>query len=221
MDRINRLEKINAKLTIEGEKKEIHNKDAIILFRIFQEFLSNTIKYADAKNFDVVLNYRVDRYLRGGDHIPFTRKGFTSVRFCEMNENYLHQHQDVRVENGAQYGDLPVYVNYAYAANITRVNLVSLASLANAPLPPEKPGIKLALGNVSTLEWETPSTGPAPKGYYILVRETYEANWSEKIYVTETSASIPYSKDNYFFAIQSVSEDGNTSLPVLPAPRRN
>ena len=171
--------------------------------------------------FDVVLNYRVDRYLRGGDHIPFTRQGFTAVRFCEMNENYLHQHQDVRMEDGAQYGDLTDYVNFAYAANITRVNLVSLASLANAPLSPEDPGIKLALGNVSTLEWNPPSAGPAPRGYYVLIRETYEANWSQKIFVTETSASIPFSKDNYFFAVQSVGNDGSTSLPVLPAPRRN
>ena len=172
------------------------------------------------EDFEVTLNYRVDRYLRGGDHIPFTRQGFTSVRFCEMNENYLHQHQDVRVEDGVQYGDLIDYVNFDYAANVTRVNLVSLASLAMAPNPPVNPGIRLALGNMSVLEWEAPESGPAPKGYNILIRETYESNWSKKIFVTENTASIPYSKDNYFFAIQSVGEDEATSLPVLPAPRR-
>jgi hypothetical protein len=124
------------------------------------------------------------------------------------------------VEDGVQYGDLPEFVNFAYVANATRVNMISLASLANAPMSPEKPGIKLALGNISQLEWEKPENGPEPKGYNILIRETYEANWSQKIFVTETNASVPYSKDNYFFAIQSVGEDGSVSLPVLPAPRR-
>ena len=170
--------------------------------------------------FEVTLNYRVDRYLRGGDHIPFTRNGYTAVRFCEMNENYLHQHQDVRMEDEVQYGDLPEYVNYNYVARITRVNLASLASLALAPYEPENFGIRLELGNISTLEWEAPAKGAEPAGYNILIRETYQSDWTHSIYVEGTSASIPYSKDNYFFAVQSVSADGYTSLPVTPVPRR-
>ena len=171
-------------------------------------------------DFEVTLNYRKDRYLRGGDHIPFTREGFTAVRFCEMNENYLHQHQDVRVENDVQYGDLVDFVNFDYVARITRVNLASLASLAKAPYAPENVTIQLELGNVSKLNWSPPAHGTAPKGYNVLVRETYESTWTKKIYVEDTEAAIPYSKDNYFFAIQSVTEDGFTSLPEIPVPRR-
>ncbi len=171
-------------------------------------------------DFEVTLNYRVDRYLRGGDHIPFTRNGFTAVRFCEMNENYLHQHQDVRIEDDTQYGDLPEYVDYDYIASIARVNLSSLATLAMAPYEPENVGVKLELGNMSTLEWTAPSRGSEPAGYNILIRETYESNWTTALYVEDTSASIPYSKDNYFFAIQSVSSEGYVSLPVIPVPRR-
>ncbi|MCA6073346.1 M28 family metallopeptidase [Fulvivirga sedimenti] len=171
-------------------------------------------------DFEVTLNYRVDRYLRGGDHIPFTRNGFTAVRFCEMNENYLHQHQDVRVENEIQYGDLPEYVNYNYVASIARVNLSALATLASAPYEPENVGIRLELGNISTLQWDAPDKGSKPAGYRILIRETYESNWTTSLYTEETSIEIPYSKDNYFFAVQAVNAEGYTSLPVIPVPRR-
>ncbi len=172
------------------------------------------------ENFEVTLNYRIDRYLRGGDHLPFTREGFTAVRFCEMNENYLHQHQDVRVEGDVQYGDLPEYVNYDYVQRIAKVNLASLASLAMAPYEPENVGIKVSLGNVTTLTWDAPSKGPAPAGYYVLYRETFESHWQERMYVEETSAELPYSKDNYYFAVQAVDEEGNASLAVFPRPVR-
>jgi len=172
------------------------------------------------EGFEVTLNYRVDRYLRGGDHIPFTREGFTAVRFCEMNENYLHQHQDVRVEEGVQYGDLIDYVDFDYVARITRVNLAALASLALAPYAPEKVAIKLDLGNISRLSWDHPEKGQKPAGYRVLIRETYESTWTKFIEAEGTSAEIPYSKDNYFFAVQALSDDGYASLPVIPAPQR-
>lgn len=175
-------------------------------------------KYVD--DFEVTLNYRIDRYLRGGDHLPFTREGFTAVRFCEMNENYLHQHQDVRLEDGVQYGDLPQFVNYEYIYKIAGVNLSALAGLALAPYAPENAGIKVSLGNITQLTWEAPSKGPAPAGYYVLYRETFESHWSGKLYVEEQQAELPYSKDNYFFAVQSVDEEGNASLPVFPKPVR-
>lgn len=171
-------------------------------------------------DFEVTLNYRIDRYLRGGDHLPFTREGFTAVRFCEMSENYLHQHQDVRVEDGVQYGDLPGFVNYDYVYKIAKVNLASLAGLALAPYAPENVGIKVSLGNVTSLTWDAPESGAAPAGYYVLYRETHESHWTDRVFVTDTTAELPYSKDNYFFAVQSVDEDGNASLPVFPQPVR-
>lgn len=171
-------------------------------------------------NFSVTLNYRMDRYLRGGDHLPFSKNGFTAIRFCEMNENYYYQHQDVRKEENQQYGDLPEYVNYDYAAQIARVNLAALANLALAPYEPQNVGLKVDLGNTTTLVWSAPDKGKAPKGYNILIRETYQPLWEKKIFVTDTMATIPYSKDNFFFAVQSVGEKGAISLPVFPAPVR-
>src|SRR5262249_16517732 len=85
-----------------------------------------------------LLEFRRDRYLRGGDHISFNEAGFPAVRFTEFRENYNHQHQDVRSENGVAYGDLPRFVNFDYVANVARVNAVTLASLASAPAPPQR-----------------------------------------------------------------------------------
>lgn len=174
--------------------------------------------YVDDIN--VTLNYRMDRYLRGGDHLPFSKNGFTAVRFCEMNENYYYQHQDVRVEDSVQYGDLPEYVDFDYAAKIARVNLSALANLAMAPYEPVDVGLKVDLGNTTTLQWSAPEKGKTPKGYNILIRETYQPLWEKEIFVTDTTATIPYSKDNFFFAVQSVGEKGAMSLPVFPSPVR-
>ncbi|MDN5200854.1 M28 family metallopeptidase [Fulvivirgaceae bacterium BMA10] len=171
------------------------------------------------ENFEVVLNYRTDRFLRGGDHTPFSRNGFTAIRMCEINENFVHQHQDIRVEDGIQYGDLPEFVDYNYTAKVARVNLAAMANLAYAPYEPQNVGLKFNLNNNTTLVWDKPK-GKEPAGYNILLRETYQSNWEQKIYVTDTTATIPYSKDNYFFAVQSVDADGHSSLPVFPRPVR-
>lgn len=170
------------------------------------------------RDFSVTLSARPDRFLRGGDHTPFNQLGFTAVRFTEFHENFRHQHQDVRKENQIQYGDLPEFVDYAYAANVARINLATLASLAKAPGSPEDVRMKINLGNITYLNWRAPESGPKPKGYYVLMRETYQPFWEERIFVADTSAAIPYSKDNYFFAVQSVGEDGHASLAVMPIP---
>ena len=172
-------------------------------------------------NFTVTLNARPDRFLRGGDHTPFSQLGFTAIRMTEFHENFLHQHQNVKKEAGLQYGDLPDFVDFPYAANVTRVNLAAMASLAKAPGAPEAVEMKITLGNTTHLTWSAPSSGPAPKGYYVLMRETYEPFWTQRIFITGTSAVVPYSKDNYFFAIQAVGEQGHTSLPVMPVPVRH
>lgn len=168
------------------------------------------------ENIEVVMIYRNDRFLRGGDHTAFVENGFTAVRLTEMNENYTRQHQDVRKENAIQYGDLPEFIDYEYLRKNTAVNLSCLASLAKAPAVPETVKIDVKkLSNTTFLFWKEPVAGKV-KGYYVLIRETTSAYWQKKIFTTSLEMSLPYSKDNYFFAVQSVNEDGNESLPVIP-----
>lgn len=176
-------------------------------------------RYVD--QMQVVMIYRRDRFLRGGDHTPFSRLGYTAVRFSEMNENFPHQHQDVRVENGVQYGDLPEFVDYQYVTKVAKLNLAVLANLAFAPPAPDSVGIVVrGLANDTTLRWKQPS-GPSPNGYYVLMRETISPYWQRKFYVGNvTEATLPYSKDNYIFAVQSVDQAGHESVPVFPFPVR-
>lgn len=176
-------------------------------------------RYVD--QMDVVLIYRRDRFLRGGDHTTFSRAGYAAVRFSEMNENYFHQHQDVRVENGTQYGDLPEFVDYPYVAQVARINLAVLANLALAPPQPDSVGIVVRqLANHTTLQWKAPA-GRRPHGYYVLLRETHAPYWQRKIFVGDvTEVTLPYSKDNFLFAVQSVDAEGHESLPVFPWPVR-
>lgn len=169
---------------------------------------------------EIKLVYRNDRFLRGGDHTPFNRQGFTAVRFCEMNENYNHQHQNIREENGIKFGDLPEFVDFEYMRKNSAVNLATLANLNLAPASPTNVGVVVKeLTNSTTLKWQPPQ-GRTPHGYFILIRETFQPLWEKKIFTNKTEITLPYSKDNYFFAIQSVDEDGHESLPVWPAPIR-
>jgi len=173
-------------------------------------------RYVD--NLQVVMIYRTDRYLRGGDHLPFIENGFTAVRITEMNENYNHQHQDVRNEQGVQYGDLPEFMDFEYLRKNTAMNLSNLANLAKSPALPELVTMDISkLSNLTRLSWKVPLSGK-PKGYYLLMRETTSPTWQKKIFTTQTDIELPYSKDNYFFAVQSLSDAGNESLPVIPVP---
>lgn len=170
-------------------------------------------RYID--NLEVVLEYRSDRFLRGGDHLPFLRNGFASVRLTEMNENYTQQHQDVREENGISYGDLTEHIDFEYLRKNTAVNLATLANLAKSPGAPQGVTVEVKqLTNSTLLIWEQPKRKPA--GYYLLMRPTASSMWQKKYFTTETSIRLPYSKDNYFFAVQSTTETGNESLPVVP-----
>jgi hypothetical protein len=172
-------------------------------------------RYVD--NLNVVMVYRNDRFLRGGDHTPYVDNGFTAVRITEMNENYNHQHQDVRKENGVQYGDLIEFMDFEYLKKNTQLNLSNLTNLAKSAGMPKAVKIDVKkLGNTSLLYWKAPKTGIC-KGYYVMVRETTSAFWEKKIFTTATQIVLPFSKDNYFFAVQSVSADGNESLPVVPS----
>jgi hypothetical protein len=171
-------------------------------------------RYVD--NLQVVMIYRNDRFLRGGDHTRFVEQDYAAVRITEMNENYLHQHQNVRVEKGVQYGDLPGFMDFEYLRKNTAMNLASLASLASAPAMPQDLRIEVrTLTNYSFLTWKAPASGKA-KGYYVLVRETTSPTWQKKFFTTATEYRLPFSKDNYFFAVQSVGGEGHESLPVVP-----
>jgi len=171
-------------------------------------------RYVD--NLEIVMIYRNDRFLRGGDHTPFVNRGFAAVRLSEMNENFLHQHQDLRVENGVEYGDLIKFMDFEYLRKNTCVNLASLANLAKSPSMPLDVILDVrGLGNSTNLNWKAPKSGKV-KGYYVLMRETSMPYWQKKFFTTNLKISLPYSKDNYYFAVQSVSEEGNEGLPVLP-----
>ena len=175
-------------------------------------------RYVD--NLNVKLVYRRDRFLRGGDHTPFSLQGFTAVRITEMNEDFNRQHQDIRTEGGFKYGDLPEYVDYGYLQKITRMNLAVLSNLASSTGEPEDVVmLTSALTNKTTLKWNAPK-GKLPSGYYVLVRETTSPVWEKKIFVNDTSATIAYSKDNYFFGVQSTDADGHESLIITPRPGR-
>ena len=175
-------------------------------------------RYVD--NLEVVMIYRSDRFLRGGDHTPFLQKGYAAVRLTEMNENYNHQHQDLRTEKGIVYGDLAEFMDFEYLRKNTGINLATLANLAKAPSMPAEVRIEVRnLTNATTLNWKAPKNGEV-KGYYVLIRETTSAVWQKKIFTADTTITLPYSKDNYFFAVQSVNASGNESLAVTPGVGR-
>ncbi|MGH2642494.1 MAG: M28 family metallopeptidase [Chitinophagaceae bacterium] len=167
-------------------------------------------------NLTVELIYRRDRFLRGGDHIPFQERGYIAVRLTDFYENYNHQHQDVRTENGVLYGDLPQFVDYEYLRKNTYLNLATIACLANAPSSPEDIKISISqLSNDTHIYWQPPKYGRA-KGYYVLMRETDASMWQKKFYTDSTEITLPFSRDNFFFAVQAVGDDGLMSVPVFP-----
>ena len=170
--------------------------------------------------FKVMLVYRRDRYGRGGDHIPFLERGYPAVRFTEVNEEFRHQHQNVRVENGVQFGDLPEFVDFAYVANVARVNAASLAALALAPSRPK--GVTILsqrLSNDTELKWDA-NTEPDLAGYEIVWRDTTAAVWTNSKPVGNVTGFTMkgMSKDNYFFGVRAVDKDGNRSAVTYPKP---
>lgn len=173
--------------------------------------------------FHPVLIFRGDRYLRGGDHISFNLQGFAAVRFTEWRENFNHQHQNVRVENGVQYGDLPQFVDFDYVANVARLNAATLATLASAPGEPQNVHIiTTALDNNTTLTWQPPAGMPTGAAYEVVWRETTVPNWTASANAgAATSITLPISKDNVIFGVRTVDAAGHRSPAVLPAPMRN
>jgi len=168
-----------------------------------------------------VLIFRLDRYLRGGDHYSFNQQGFSAVRFTEFREDFHHQHQNVRMENGIQYGDLAKFVDFDYVARVARLNAATLASLASAPAPPaEVHLLAKELENDSTLTWQASPGGLAAE-YEVLWRATSSPEWEHVQNVgSVTRATMKLSKDNVIFAVRSVDRAGHRSLAVVPVPER-
>ena len=173
-----------------------------------------------ATDMDVRIVYKRDRYLRGGDHIPFLERRFPAARFTEVNEDYRHQHQDVRVENGEQIGDLLQFVDFRYTARVARVNGATLAALALAPAAPADVRVRTGSLSVDTaLEWNAvPDADLA--GYEIVYRDTVAPRWTHRIPVGNvTSHTVKgLTKDNFLFAVRAVDRDGNRSPVSFPRP---
>lgn len=167
----------------------------------------------------VWLIYRRDRYGRGGDHQPFLERGYAAVRFTEPNENYNHQHQNVRKENGVQYGDLPEFDDFNYIADVARVNAASLASLALAPARPKNVLVTTGLANDTELKWDA-NAEPDVAGYEIVWRDTTAAVWANSRWIGKVTSFTMngMSKDNYFFGVRAVDKEGNRSPASYPRP---
>jgi hypothetical protein len=165
--------------------------------------------------------YKRDRYLRGGDHIPFLDRRYPAARFTEVNEDYRHQHQDVRVEDGVQYGDLPKFVDFAYTTRVARVNAAALAGLASAPATPK--GVRIHTGELSNdtdLEWQ-PNTESDLARYEIVYRDTTAPYWTHVVRTGRTTTRrhvIGITKDNVMFGVRAVDRDGNRSPAAFPRP---
>jgi len=167
----------------------------------------------------VWLIYRRDRYGRGGDHQPFLERGFSAVRFTEPNENYQHQHQNVRTENGVKFGDLPEFVDFSYVANVARVNAAALAALASGPARPKTVTFPTSLSNDTPIKWDA-NKEPDLAGYEIVWRDTTAPLWTnaQPIGNVLTFTMKGVSKDNYFFGVRAIDKDGNRSPVSYPRP---
>ena len=171
-------------------------------------------------NLDVMMVYRLDRFGRGGDHRAFNDAGFPGVRIVETLENYDRQHQDLRTDNGRAYGDVIEGVDFAYAAKVTALNVVSLAALASAPPPPAEVTIGGAVSPDTTLKWTRPPAAQAPNlaGYRIYWRLTTEPQWTHSRWVGDVTEFTLSNMiiDNWFFGVSAVAKDGTESPVVFP-----
>jgi Peptidase family M28 len=168
----------------------------------------------------VSMIYRRDRYGRSGDHQPFLERGYAAVRFTEPNEDYRHQHQNVRVENGVQFGDLPQFVDFNYIANVARVNAAALAMLALAPARPKNVMLTTGLSNDTELKWDA-NKEPDLAVYEIVWRDTTSAVWTHSRAIGNVNGykMKGMSKDNYFFGVRAIDKEGNRSPVTYPRPQ--
>ncbi|WP_254504292.1 M20/M25/M40 family metallo-hydrolase [Duganella vulcania] len=186
--------------------------------------LARAVKEAGERyvpKFKVNIIQRRDRYLRGGDHMPFLERGYAALRFTEPAEDFNHQHQNIRTENGVLIGDLPQYDDFNYIAQVARVNAAALSSLSLAPAAPAKVQVRTAkLQNDTELVWQA-NAEPDLAGYRVVWRDTTAADWQGSQFVGKaTEFTVPLSKDNYYFGVQAIDNDGNASPASYPTPLR-
>lgn len=168
-----------------------------------------------SRKFRPQLEFRRDRFLRGGDHTSFNQEGFAAVRFTEWREDFNHQHQNPRTENGVEYGDLIKYVDFGYVAQVARLNAATLATLASAPPAPANPQlITTDLDNNTTLLWENEGARSE-----VVWRELTAPTWERSVSVTDRKVRLPVSKDNVIWGIRAVDAAGHRSLTVVPVPQ--
>jgi len=189
--------------------------------RQLARYVAETAKTYMPANFQPMLIFRRDRYLRGGDHTGFNEAGFSAVRFTEYLEDFHRQHQTPRTEDGVEYGDLPKFVDFDYVANVARLNAAALASLATAPAPPADVKIQTQkLENDSSFTW-TASPDNRATSYEILWRATTAPDWESKQDVGNvTKATLKISKDNVVFGVRALDAKGHRSIVIVPKPSR-
>lgn len=164
-----------------------------------------------------MLVFRIDRFLRGGDHLGFNERGFAGIRFTTVGEDYNRQHQTTRVENGINYGDTPDHIDHEYLANVARLNAATIVHLANAPsTPPNARIITAALVNDTTIKWDA-CPEPDIAGYEVVWRDTTAPDWQySKDVGNTTEATLPISKDNVFFGVRAYDKEGYISPVSFP-----
>lgn len=189
----------------------------------------NLARYVDKmadlyiRNLDVMMIYRLDRFGRGGHHRPFNDAGFPGVRIMETNEDYNRQHQDLRTEDGVEYGDVLSEVEFDFVAKLTGLNAVTMAAMSWAPSPPANVQISGAVRPSTTLSWDAldPDENPQLAGYKIYWRLTDSNQWEKSVYVPADVTEHTLENvviDNYYFGVASVSKDGFESPVVFPGP---
>ena len=186
-------------------------------------YFQSTGKHSQqAPAFRPVMILRRDRYLRGGDHTSFNNAGFAAVRFTEWRENFNHQHQTLRTENGIEYGDLLKFVDTDYVAQVARLNSAVLATLAAAPSEPKNVHVLTHnLDNNSELAWEPSAFAPPGTTYEVVWRDSTDPLWTHaRTSGAETHITLDVSKDNVLFGVRAVDAAGHRSLPVAPVPAR-
>ena len=198
------------RLSIGGE----NDSPARELARFATEVAANNVT-----GMNIAIIYRADRFLRGGDHEAYLAAGYPAVRFTEPNENFAHQHQNVRVIDGVQYGDLPQFVDYDFTTRVGKVNLATMWSQAQAPGWVRNVSVNATLlSNESQLYW-LPSNETGLAGYEVVWRPTAAPLWTHVVPVgLNTSVTLGLSKDNVIFGVRAVGTNGYKSPATIPFP---
>jgi len=225
------LEKIQQMLTLGADSDTPSRQLAREVLEVdrtyFPPLHSLSVQPGQLKPFEAEMELRLDRFLRGGDHSSFSNEDFPAVRFTEWRENFNHQHQHVRMENGIEYGDLIKFDDFQYMAQVARLNMATLATLASSPgLPQNVRVVTTNLDDNTTLKWEPPTaTAAGAVTYQIVWRETAANDWqfatdASKYGATAASnaATLPVSKDNVFFGVRACNAAGYCSQAVAPVP---